>query len=617
MALIGRASWVTLFLVLCTGFPTKSQTAPQEQTAPTAVPAASPAPQSPQSPSQPQPVYESATVLKATTRLVVIDVVATDKQGHAVTDLQRNDFIVLEDGKVQETRVFALQKPSFTGAAATTTRNTPLPEGIFTNVPQSRIDNTLNVVLLDALNTTAPNQAYVRQQMINYLRKMPQGQPVAVYLLTTKLTLLQDFTTDPEVLQEVVKKFKGRISPVLDNPTGGPDTELLPAGAVDGGLVPDQMLQAMMSFEQERMAFQTDLRTTYTMNALKAISRSLAGYPGRKNLVWISEAFPLTIDPNLELTLNSFAGTRNYSDQIAAAADALTDAQVAIYPIDARGLTTSSLFDASNSGRDKFGRSRTGPRMTTAIANESAQLQAVHATMQDMAERTGGQAFYNRNDIDGAIRRSIEDGSTYYTLAYYPSNKDWNGKFRKIQVKTERSGIKLRHRLGYYAVNPQSFAEQNHKRQEEAFGEALSLDTPVATGLLFDAAVVPPSEKTENKIVVNFRVDPHAISFESKADGLEHATVACAVQAFAKGKSIKIWASTVNASLKPETFKKVMQSRFPCHQSIDLPAGSYVLRLGVRDESTGLLGTANAKVTVAQAATAPAADAKPSEEKKP
>jgi VWFA-related protein len=617
MALIGCASWVTLFLVLCTGFPTKSQTAPQEHTASPAVPAASPAPQSPQSPSQPQPAYESATVLKATTRLVVIDVVATDKQGHAVTDLQRNDFIVLEDGKVQETRVFALQKPSFTGAAATTARNTPLPEGIFTNVPQSKLDNTLNVVLLDALNTTAPNQAYVRQQMINYLRKMPQGQPVAVYLLTTKLTLLQDFTTDPEVLQEVIKKFKGRISPVLDNPTGGPDTELLPAGAVDAGLVPDQMLQAMMSFEQERIAFQADLRTTYTMNALKAISRSLAGYPGRKNLVWISEAFPLTIDPNLELTLNSFAGTRNYSDQIAAAADALTDAQVAIYPIDARGLTTSSLFDASNSGRDKFGRARTGPRMTTAINNESAQLQAVHATMQDMAERTGGQAFYNRNDIDGAIRRSIEDGSTYYTLAYYPTNKDWNGKFRKIQVKTDRAGIKLRHRLGYYAVNPQSFAEQNHKQQEEVFGEALSLDTPVATGLLFEAAVVPPSEKTENKVVVNFAVDPHAISFESKADGLEHATVACAVQAFAKGKSIKIWASTVNASLKPETFKRVMQSRFPCHQSIDLPAGSYVLRLGVRDENTGLLGTANAKVTVAQAATAPAADAKPSEEKKP
>jgi VWFA-related protein len=572
-----------------------------------------------QTSAQPQPVFESATVLKATTRLVVIDVVATDKQGRAVTDLTRSDFRVIEDGKEQEIRVFALQQPSFTaGAKLTPARTNTLPEGIFTNVPQFNTNNTLNVVLLDALNTTAPNQAYVRQEMINYLRKMPEGQPVAVYLLTSKLTLLQDFTTDPEVLQAVVKKLKGRISPLLDNPTGGSDTDLLPPGAVDSGMVSQQMLQAMMAFEQERLAFQTDVRTTYTLSALKAISRSLAGYSGRKNLVWISEAFPLTIDPNLELTLNSFAGTRNYSEQIAEAADALTDAQVAIYPIDARGLVTSSLFDASNSGHDKFGRTRNGPRMATAISNENAALQAVHATMQDMADRTGGQAFYNRNDIDGAIRRSIEDGSTYYTLAYYPANKDWNGKFRKIQVKAERSGIKLRHRLGYYAVDPKAFAEQNHKQQAEAFGEALSLDTPMATGLLFEAAVLPPSEKTANKVQVNFAVDPHAISFEGRADGLQHATVACAVQAFAKDKSIKIWASTVNASLKPETFQRVMQSRnFPCHQSIDLPPGSYTLRLGVRDENTGLVGTANAKVTVAQTTPAPAADAKPSEEKKP
>jgi VWFA-related protein len=615
MARVGRATWFTLFLVL--GIRTlsmESQATPQQQAAPPAGPAASPAPQSAPRPAQQQPASASATVLKVTTRLVVVDVVAT-KDGRAVTDLERGDFTVLEDGKEQEIRGFGLQKPSLTASPKSAVVVRKLPEGVATNVPQFNFNNTLNVVLLDALNTTAPNQAYVRQEMINYLRKMPEGQPVAVYLLTSKLTLLQDFTTDPEVLQAVVKKIKGRISPVLDSPTGGPDAEILPAGAVDSGLVSGDMLQSIMSFEQERVAFQTDIRVTYTMSALKAISRSLAAYSGRKNLIWISEAFPLSIDPNLELTLNSFAGTRTYSEQIAGAADALTDAQIAIYPIDARGLVTSSLFDASNSGRDKFGRARTGPRMGAAIQQESAALQAVHATMQDMAERTGGQAFYNRNDIDAAIRRSIEDGSTYYTLAYYPANKDWNGKFRKIHIKTARAGVKLRHRLGYYAVDPRAYAEMNHKQQGEAFTEALSLDSPVSTALLFEAAVVPPSEKTQNKVQVNFGIDPHALNFESRADGLQHATVACAVEAFAKGKSIKIWSSTVNASLKPETYTRVMQSTFPCHQSIDLPAGTYTLRLGVRDENTGLLGTANASVTVAQT-TPPAPDAKPSEDKK-
>jgi hypothetical protein len=364
------------------------------------------------------------------------------------------------------------------------------------------------------------------------------------------------------------------------------------------------MLQSIMQFEQERLAFQTDLRITYTVSAMNAIAHSLSGYPGRKNLIWISEAFPINIDPNLELTLNVFAGTRSYSQQIGEAADALTDAQIAIYPIDARGLVTSSLFDASNSGTDKFGRSRArNPALlTNAISNESATLAAVHGTMQEMAERTGGKAFYNRNDIDGAIRRGIEDGSTYYTLAYYPENKDWNGKFRKLKITTERPGVKLRYRLGYYAVDPKSFSDQNQKQRGQAFGDALNLDSPVATALLFEAGVAPPSDKTPNKVLVNFAVDSRALNFENGADGLHHAIVECVVQAYSlKGKFIKQASSTVTANLKPQTYDRVMQGSFPCQQAIELPSGSYVLRLGVRDGHTGLIGTANGRVTVAGA----------------
>src|SRR5262249_16176468 len=170
--------------------------------------------------------------------------------------------------------------------------------------------------------------------------------------------------------------------------------------------------------------FQTDLRVTYTVNALMSIARSLAGYPGRKNLIWISEAFPVGIDPNMELTADVFAGTRNYGPQIVQLADSLIDSQIAMYPVDARGLITSSVFDASNSGHDKFGRSLRGGRLASTVSAESANLINVHSAMQEMADRTGGRAFYNTNDIDGAVRNSIDDGSTYYTLGYYPDNKN-------------------------------------------------------------------------------------------------------------------------------------------------------------------------------------------------
>ncbi|HZD92738.1 MAG TPA: VWA domain-containing protein, partial [Candidatus Sulfotelmatobacter sp.] len=415
------------------------------------------------------------------------------------------------------------------------------------------------------------------------------------------LTLLQDFTSDPELLKSVVRSMKGKASPLQDNPGGGPDNELLPPGLADSGMMPAEMLNAMERFEQERVAFQTDLRVSSTVNALMAIARSLSGYPGRKNLIWISEAFPLNIDPNMDLT-TGFAGTRNYGPQIAELADSLIDAQIAMYPVDARGLVPSSVFDVSNTGRDRMGRSmaRNG-RMGSAMAAESAMLQNVHGTMQEIADRTGGKAFYNTNDIDGAIRNSVDDGSTYYTLAYYPENKNWNGKFRKVHVKVDLPGIKLRHRLGYYAVDPKLFAGQNEKQRATAFALALSPDTPIATALIFHAAVIPPTEKAPTKVLVNFGVDPHAITFEQESDGLQHATVECAVHAYSTkgGRLMKGESTTMKASLKPETYSRVMREGFPCQQAIELAPGNYFLRLGVRDDRSGLIGTTNAKLAVA------------------
>ena len=545
-------------------------------------------------------MYESASVLKAVTRLVVVDVVATNKKGEPVAGLSQSDFSIAEDGKEQAIKVFSFQQPGHQSPSATPVSiKENLPPNLYTNIPSYKPDSALNVVLLDALNTTMPNQAYVRDQMLRYLDRMPDDRPVAVYALAgPKLRLLQDFTTDHSVLKEVVRKFKSSASPLLDNPTGGPEEELLPPGLADSGMLPASILDSMMTFERESSAAKGDIRTVYTLNAMNVIARQLAGYPGRKNLVWVSEGFPINIDPDFELR-DSFAGSRNYGPEIAEAATALMDAQIAVYPVDARGLMASSYFSAVNSGRDRFGRSLTGPRMGTAINNESQALVAVHGGMQDLAERTGGRAFYNRNDIDGAIRRSFDDGSTYYTLAYYPTDKNWNGKFRKIHVKVDRPGIKLRYRLGYYAMDPKTVVARNKKEQTAIFSDAMSIETPVATALSFHAGVVVPPAPAQNHVVVNFGIVPQALSFEQDAAGVHHAQAECAVTAFTdKGKYVKSVGGVATATLKPEAFNRLMQSYFPCRQIIELPSGNYVLRLGVRDLTTGLVGTLNARVRV-------------------
>jgi hypothetical protein len=135
--------------------------------------------------------------------------------------------------------------------------------------------------------------------------------------------------------------------------------------------------------------------------------------------------------------------------------------------------------------------------------------------MNQLADMTGGKAFYNRNDLGQGIVRSMNDGSTYYILGYYPLNKKWNGKFRTITVKASRPDITLRYRTGYLATDATTYQKQAASQRAQDFGQALSLDFPVSTALLFQAGILPPSSvKKHGKVAVNFLVDAHQIGFE-------------------------------------------------------------------------------------------------------
>jgi hypothetical protein len=218
-----------------------------------------------------------------------------------------------------------------------------------------------------------------------------------------------------------------------------------------------------------------------------------------------------------------------------------------------------------------------------------------------MADRTGGKAFTNRNDLDFGIRDSIDDGSSYYTTSYQPVNKSVDGRLRKIEVKCSRPGVKLRYRKGYYATNFISHVGTRQDERETSIDLAQSLDPdlPVATALLFKAQIIPPSDKNGNKAVINFNVDPHMVLFERGEDGLEHAKVSCVAWAYpVKGRPVSSGGGTVNAALDEQTFNKVMNTAVPCRQTIDLPPGNYMLRLGVIDQSTMHIGALTAWLTI-------------------
>jgi VWFA-related protein len=544
----------------------------------------------------PQQPSSNSGVLRVTTRMVVVDVVAVDKKGQPVTDLEAADFSLREDGREQPISTFNFQHPGATAPAAQRDGG-PLPPNMFRNLPKYQSSGALNVILIDALNSTLPHQAYVRTEMVHFLEKLPQGQPIAIYALGRRLRLLQDFTTDLTELKNVINAFKGQSSHLLANAAGTPDAPVVQGMAAQAlQTMAPQLLAQIENFTQESLAEQTGMRVQSTLSALNSLARTLAGYPGRKNLIWISESIPMMIVPDAK-KMSSHDTRRDFTDQFAMTANLLADAQIAVYPIDARGLVGSAFYDAAN---NMSGQSAIGgvARAEGALADE---LLDAHSSMEDVAAKTGGRAYYNHNDIAGAVRHDIEDGATYYSLGYYPANKDWNGQFRKIQIASRRAGVKLRYRLGYFAVDRAEYLKHHPQQQDIELDLALRPESPEATALQFQATVALPSAETGSHIQLNYAIDPQEISFARSADGLEHAEVDCAARVFMSReleKPLKTLGARMEAGLEPDAYNRISRSFFPCQLTLDLDAGNYFMRLAVRDNATGHIGAVNAHVTV-------------------
>ncbi len=600
------------------GEPAQQPAVPTEKAAPPA--------SQPQQPPQAQASAPELT-LKVTTRLVVVDVVARDKKGQVIPDLQASDFKVTEDGKEQKISVFNFQHP----AASESLPALPvkLPPGVYRNTPRYQPNRALNVLLVDALNTNVLNQAYVRMEMVKFLERLPQGQPIAIYTMGRKLRMVQDFTTDLTELKKVIQTFKGESWHLLSNPTGTSEVPMTLQGwALQTAAEKAPGLKAQIQdFAEQSVADQSGLRVQYTMEALSSLARMLSGYPGRKNLIWLSESIPFGVFPDVKGIMrssedvrgqigqdspanvrNTFLNKRDYVDQLALISNLLADAQVAVYPVDARGLIGSALSNVAN---NVSGQGAAGGLASRAEGRQAEELFQAHYSMRDIAEKTGGLPYYNRNDLDVAVRNGIDDGATYYTLGYYPDNKNWSGQFRKVQVSVNRPGAKLRYRAGYFAFDRAAFERQHPQQRDFDFSQALNADYPMATAIQFEGGVLLP-EPGNNKVLVNYALDPHQISFEKGADGLQRAKVDCAVRVFSPKNMelpVKTEGTRVAATLRPDAYEKIGKTYFPCQLSLELPPGHYFLRLAVRDAVSGLMGSVNAEVTVPDAAAAKQSDA--------
>ena len=557
--------------------------------------------------------------IKANARLVVVDVVATDHSGKPVHGLKTANFTLTENGTPQTFKSFE-EHTALTAADATRLEPMPvLPPDVFTNYTPAPPNGAVNVVLLDALNTPLTDQMYMRQQLVAYLKSMPPGTRVAVFGLTDRLVILQSFTSDPAVLRSVLEKSRGKGSPLLDDQVGGGGIQNSASDEMEDMGVDADMVANVREFEELQHNFQLQSRIKDTLDAFNQLARYLANIPGRKNLIWFSASFPIDILPDVDGTeTNPFEFAASFEDEFRQTTDLLGRSQVAVYPVDARGITYSPMLSATTTRN--YAGARGSQRMMQDQDKFFVNTANEHSTMSSMAEATGGHAFYNTNDLAHAVALAIGQGSNFYTLAYAPSDPATDGKLRKIKVQTTQPGVTLTYRKGYYAEAPdkvtteaagpasalrdQAVTTTGGLTARETLRLTMTRGAPTPSDILMNVGVVPitapsatesaaaPGNDPEPKARgpwrrygVNYQIDPSGLVFFHGADGKVHADFDLVVFVYsADGTVLNTLVNSGHVADTMDRVRELIKRGIYFHQEVSAPAkGESFLRIAVHD----------------------------------
>ena len=527
--------------------------------------AQAPVPSAPEKP-------ESTTTIKTTARFVIIDAQITDKSGRPVHGLKPRDLVVTEDGKPQRIVGFEEHSPDIVGTHPQPTLN--LPPDTYTNYISADSTGATNLILFDSLNTDRQNLTMARQQLLLYLSKMPPKTRVALFTLDSELHLVHGLTEDPSELIELAQQLSTTPHPSF---TKARDLSESLARLKESGITSSPTTyRSMVRFLWGEQEGKEETRTLITMQALGELARSVAVIPGRKNLIWISGGIPF--DPTTT------------APQMRQLANLLTATQVAVYPIDVRGVAYLGADGAALSSEVFAPRGGSYDQMS----GQSQELLSVHESMTSIANMTGGKMYANRNDLQAVIGESIDSGSNYYNLVYRPQNNNWDGKFRKISIKTSQPNLKVQCRPGYYAVS----SPLRSPGVDESFKVAMQPNVPNSTTLIFKARVRPTANPEKNT-QIDFLVDVHDLSLTESADGRSQPDVLfVAAVRDDKGQSVKSDASSYQQLLKAPELQSLMRTGLQLHRELELAAGTYTVRLGVVDRLSGKIGTLDVPLKV-------------------
>ena len=382
------------------------------------------------------------------------------------------------------------------------------------------------------MNDYFDNYAHSRDQVVSLMSRLRPDERVAIYVLTPYqgVIILQDYTTDHALLLRNLKAYL---------PSG-----MIPAPAgVEG---PGQAFASLAAPLKSEREFFMRIGAESARTTIQTIAAHMAIVPGRKSLLWVSQGFP----PRQ---------IRDASESWAKTIEVVNQANVELDAVDSNGLAGPPR--------------RWGPGGV--------------ASMRELAERTGGKAYYNRNDLDAAMAEAIEDKRTSYTLAFYLGDNERDGRFHRLSVHVNRPHLDLHHRQGYIAGTDRR-SEQAQKKTEL---ESIFLSPLDATGVGITMRIEPVPGNPRGTLRIQTTLDPATISLVEKSNRWDGKFEELFLEMNAEGKAIGRISSSRQFQLNAEQHQRFERDGLAYSQTIPLENGAATVRAVIRDSETGHVGS--------------------------
>ena len=558
---------------------------------------------------------------KSNVRVVLVDLVVTNSKNEPVTGLTKDKVQVFEDGKLQTLASFEEHAgiPDVPGLS----RMAKLPPNVFSNVPLAKAGEAANILLLDSLNTQMADQSYVHARMIKYIKDIRPGTRLAIFTLSDRLRFVQGFTEDPALLMAAVNGKNGSGNPELSSllQTGAEQTanqqavgdmRRMAATSGPGGAAEIQAAaDALNAFQSENTGSQNGVRAKLTLQAINQLAMYLQAIPGRKNVIWFTGSFPLNTlssDPNM---------LRDFGPEVAKTANLLAAARIAIYPIGvgAMGLAPHRIYDSAIPAAST---GITGARTATLYQTQSLDTESTarvqnNASLEELADNTGGQFFINTNGFNDVLDKVVKTGTYYYTLTYSPSNQNMDGRLRHIQIKLVDGKYQLAYRRGYYATNDFMAPVLEPAATGDPLKPLMEHGTPDSTEILYTMKVVPAATQPGNlepgpgskraggndqlkgavtRYTVTFTVSPERLALETSADGTQQGNLEVTLLAYDRdGTPVNWMVRMLQLRLPRERYQQEQANGVRWNLEIDVPTSGLYLRSGLYDMGSNKAGT--------------------------